>query len=183
MDMQHLEKIEEGNRNHLIDLINRIPKGLPSGWLCDTLAIGGLMYIGFSEIHTDKLVCISSQGQSIITCKTLEKTYCDENFNENDLIAYVDELGTEQIRIVGDGGGGLRHYSNDGNVLERIAPFWPKEQIIFMPYFHSWHSAPDECYIVFDNYEIKAYGFSKCGEYFVIATSSDLTIFRKQVGC
>lgn len=180
--MQNLAKIEERNRNHLIGLVNQIPKGPPPGWKCDTLAVGGLMYIGFSEIHTNKLVCISSQGQSVINCETLKKAYCDESFDENDLTAQAEELGTEQIRIAGDGGGGLRHYSRDGNILERVAPFWPKEQIIFMPQFHSWHSAPDKCQIVFDAYEIKAYGFSKCGAYFVVATSSDLTIFQKHAG-
>lgn len=178
--MQDLAKTEENNRKHLIDLIYQIPKEPPSGWECDTLAIGGLMYIGFSEIYTDKLVCISSQGQSVINCKTLKKLYCDENFDESDLTAYAEELGDEQIKIAGDGGGGLRHYSHDGNILERVSPFWPKEQIIFMPQFRSWHSTPGVCRVVFDDYEIKAYGFSKCGAYFVIATSSDLTIFRKQ---
>ena len=179
--MQDLMKIEENNRKHLIDLINKIPQGMPSGWKCDTLAVGGLMYVGFSEIYTEKLICISSQGQSVINCETLKKTYCEENFDEYNLIAYAKELGDEQIRIAGDGGGGLRHYSNDGNILEKIAPFWPKEQIIFMPNFHSWHSTPKECHIIFDDYNIKAYGFSKCGKYFVAATSSDLTIFRKQI--
>lgn len=180
--MQDLAKTEENNRTRLISLIRQIPKGTPPGWKCDTLAVGGLMYLGFSEIHPDKLVCISSQGQSVIDCKTLNKTYCEEHFDENDLTAYAEELGTEQIRIAGEGGGGLRHYSHDGNILERVAPFWPKEQIIFMPHFHSWHSTPSECRIVLDAYEIRAYGFHPCGDCFVVATSSDLTVFRKQAG-
>lgn len=177
--MQDLMKIEENNRKHLVDLIKQIPKGVPSGWKCDTLAIGGLMYVGFSEIYTEKLICISSQGQSVINCETLEKAYCEEHFDEYNLIAYAEELGDEKIRIAGIGGGGLRRYSIDGNILERIAPFWPREQIIFMPNFHLWHSTPKECQIIFDDYDIKAYGFSKCGKYFIVATSSDLTIFRK----
>lgn len=180
--MQSLTKLEENNRKHLLDLIHQIPNGPPPGWSCNTLAVGGLMYIGFSERHTNKLVCISSRGQSIINCETLKKTYCDECFDEENLTAQAEEFGTEQIRIAGEGGGGLRHYSRDGNSLERAAPFWPKEQVIFMPQFHSWHTAPGACRIVFDAYELKAYGFSKCGAYFVVATSSDLTIFQKQAG-
>lgn len=179
--MQDLVNKEEKNRKHLIDLINQIPKGVPSGWKCDTLAVGGLMYVGFSEIHPEKLICISSEGQSVINCETLKKTYCDENFDENDLVSCAEELGDELVRIAGDCGGGLRHYSNDGNSLELIAPFWPKEQLIFMPCFHSWYSTPHECQIIFDAYEIKAYGFSKCGKCFIVATSSDLTIFRKEI--
>lgn len=177
--MDDFIEIEEKNRKRLIDLAAQIPKGVPSGWKCDILAVGGLMYVGFSEIHTEKLICVSSQGQSVIDCKTLKKTYYDENFDENELTAYAEELGEEQIKIAGEGGGGLRLYSNDGNILEEIAPFWPKKQIVFMPKFHSWYHTPKECRIVFDGYEIKAYGFSKCGRYYVIATSSELIIFRK----
>lgn len=179
--MRNLAEIEENNRRRLINLINQIPKGVPAGWECSSFAVGGLMYVGFSEIQTEKLICISSQGQSIINCETLKKTYCNKNFDEDNLIAYAEELGEEPIKIAGEGGGGLRHYSNDGNILDQIAPFWPKEQIVFMPHFHSWYRTPNECQLVFDDYEIKAYGFNKCGEYFVTATSSDLTIFRKLI--
>lgn len=182
LNMQDLREIEENNRKRLIDLIGQIPKGIPSGWECSTLAVGGLMYVGFSEIHTEKLICISSQGQAIINCDTLQKTYCAKNFDEHDLIACAEELGDELISIAGICGGGLRHSSDNGNHLTKVAPLWPKEQIIFMPDFHSWYTAPDKCQIIFDDYEIIAYGFSKCGKYFVIAASSDLTIFKKQIG-
>lgn len=180
--MQELKEIEENNRKQLISLIGQIFQGIPSGWERHILAVGGFMYVGFSEIHTEKLICISSQGQSVIDCETLQKTYCDENYDEHELIACAEELGDELIRIAGICGGGLRHSSNDGNFLAKVAPFWPREQIIFMPDFHSWYTAPDKCQIICDDYEIRAYGFSKCGRYFVIATSSDLTIFRKQAG-
>nr|WP_318686242.1 hypothetical protein [uncultured Acetatifactor sp.] len=177
--MIDLMRAEERNRKKLMDLANQIPRGTPPGWERNTLAVGGLMYIGFSERHPQKLICISSQGQSVIDCKTSEKTYCKENFNEIDLEAYAEELEDAAIRIAGEGGGGLRHFSKEGNSLERISPFWPRERIVFMPDFHSWYSTPSACRIVLDDYEIKAYGFSRCGNYFVIATSSDLTIFTK----
>lgn len=179
--MKQLTQLEKDNRKRLIDKINQIPIGAPIGWECNLFAVGGLMYVGFSEIQPEKLICISSQGQSIIDCKTLKKIYCDEIYDEDNLIACVEELGDEMIRIAGDCGGGLRRCSDEGNILELIAPFWPKEQIIFMPNFYSWHSEPNECQIVFEGYEIKAYGFSKCGNYFVIASSSDLAIFRNEM--
>ena len=55
------------------------------------------------------------------------------NPNEGDLIALAEELGDEIVPIAGEGGGGLRRYSNDGNTLMSVAPFWPAEKIIFMP--------------------------------------------------
>ena len=177
--MTDLLIIEDEHRTKNINIANQIPKGIPSGWECHTLSVGGLMYVGFSDIHTEKLICISSQGQSVINCKTMQKTFCDENYDEDDLIAYAEELGDEIIRIAGDMGGGLRIGTKEGNFLQKIAPYWPKEQIIFCPNYQSLYSAPDKCRNVFEDYGIKAYGFSKCGNYFVIATSSDLTVYKK----
>lgn len=79
----------------------------------------------------------------------------------------------------GDMGGGLRIGSKEGNSLQKIAPYWPKEQIIFCPNYQSLYSTPDKCWNVFEDYGIKAYGFSKCGKYFVVATSSDLIVYKR----
>lgn len=177
--MIDLLSIENEHRNKNINIANQIPKGIPLDWECHTLSVGGLMYVGFSDIHTEKLICISSQGQSVINCKTMQKTFCDENYDEDDLIAYAEELGDEIIRIAGDMGGGLRIGSKEGNSLQKIAPYWPKEQIIFCPNYQSLYSEPDKCLNVFEDYGIKAYGFSKCGKYFVIATSSDLVVYKR----
>ena len=163
----------------MINIVNQIPKEIPLGWESTTLAIGGLMYIGFSDVQTEKLICISSQAQSIINCKTMKKTYCDENYDENDLVACAEELGDEIIKIAGDMGGGLRRYSKEGISLQKISPYWPKEQIIFCPNFYSPYNVPDKCYNIFEDYGVKAYGFSKCGRYFVIATTSDLIIYKR----
>ena len=177
--MTNLSIIEDEHRKKMINIANQIPKEIPSDWESHVLAVGGLMYVGFSEIQSEKLICISSQGQSVINCKTLQENYCDENYDENDLIACAEELGDEIIKIAGDMGGGLRTGSKEGNSLQKIAPYWPKEQIIFCPNYQSLYIAPDQCWNVFDDYGIKAYGFSKCGKYFVIATSSDLTIYKR----
>ena len=171
--------MENEHRKNTIKTVNQIPKGIPLGWECHTLAVGGLMYVGFSEIQTEKLVCISSQAQSVIDCNTMQKTYCDENYDEDDLIACAEGLGDEIIKLAGDLGGGLRRASKEGASLQKVAPYWPKEQIIFCPDFQSPYIAPEKCCNIFEDYGIIAYGFSRCGKYFVIATSSDLTIYRK----
>ncbi|MCI9248741.1 MAG: hypothetical protein HFG99_06245 [Dorea sp.] len=171
--------IEDANRKRLFDIIRLIPAGIPDGWQKTTYAVGGLMYVGFSNMHTEKLVVISAQGQSIIDCNTGGKTYCDENYDEDDLIALADELGDEIVPIAGDGGGGLRRYSKDGNMLASAAPFWPMEKIIFMPNYRHYTQNPDKCTILFDDYELKAFGFSKCGNYMAVCNSHTLDVFRK----
>ncbi len=174
MDANEIE-----HRKKMQGIIRRIPTGVPDGWEKITYAVGGLMYLGFSNVHTEKLVVISSQRQSIIDCKTGSKTYCTENYDEDDLIALAEELGDEIVPIAGDGGGGLRRFSKDGNTLVPIAPFWPMVKIIFMPNYTLYTLNPEKCTTIFEDYEIKAFGFSKCGNYIAIGTSDTLDIFRK----
>lgn len=171
--------IEDENRRRLEELAGRIPKGVPQGWQEFSFAVGGLLYIGFSETYTEKLICISSQRQSLIDCETGAKVYCDENYDEHNLIACAQELGDEIVPIAGIGGGGLRLCSEAGDFLERIAPYWPQEQVIFMPKYASWYSKPEQCSVIFEDYEIRACGFSRCGRYMAACSASDLKIFRK----
>ena len=163
--IMNMTNIEDTSRKRLLSIIQHIPTGIPDGWEKTTFAVGGLMYIGFSNIHTEKLIVISSQRQSIIDCKTGSKTYCTENYDEDDLIALAEELGDEIVPIAGDGGGGLRRFSKDGNILVPVAPFWPIEKIIFMPNYTLYTQNPEKCTIIFEDYEIKAFGFSRCGNY------------------
>ena len=174
-----ISDMAEANRKGLLDTIQRIPVGIPDGWEKTTYAVGGLMYIGFSNVRTEKLVVISSQSQSVIDCKTGSKTYCTENYDEGDLIALAEELGDETVPIAGEGGGGLRRYSDDGNMLMPVAPFWPMEKIIFMPDYALYTLNPEKCTIIFEDYEIKAFGFSKCGNYMAVCNSHTLDIFKK----
>lgn len=174
-----MNDIENANRKRLLNIIKQIPSGVPDGWEKITFAVGGLMYIGFSNVCTEKLIVISSQGQSTINCRTGEKTYCEENYDEDDLIALAEELGEEVVPIAGEGGGGLRWYSKDGHILESIAPYWPIEQVVFMPNYTSWYQNPEKCTVIFEEYGIRAFGFSRCGNYMAVCNSSMLDIFRK----
>ncbi|HIY20584.1 MAG TPA: hypothetical protein H9841_01610 [Candidatus Flavonifractor merdigallinarum] len=180
LDLAGRERKEKANRKRIFKLIEQIPEGIPNGWESRTLAVGGLMYVGFSELHPEQLICISSQGQSLIDCTTGKKRYVEEWFDEDNLTAYTDGPESEEVHIAGIEGGGLRHFSKEGNGLEQIAPIWPTEQVIFMPSGCSWWNAPKDCHIVFDGYEIRAYGFNKSGDFFLIATSSELILFQKR---
>ena len=152
--------MEAEHQNRLLALLEKIPHGVPAGWEKETFAVGGLMYIGFSNLQTEKLVVVTSQGQSVINCQTWEKVY-------------------ELVPIAGLGGGGLRKFSRLGDGLDRAAPYWPKEQIIFMPQYASWYQSPEACTIIFDDYGPKAFGFSRCGNYMAVATSSEVDIFKR----
>ncbi len=170
---------EVENRERLLALLKLIPKGVPGGWEMDSRSVGGLMYLGFSAVQTEKLIVISSQGQRVINCKTGEKIYCEEIYDEGELTACAETLGDEMVPIAGEGGGGLRKYSPQGDALNLSAPFWPREQVIFMPQYSSWYQFPEKCTVIFEAYDILAYGFSKCGNYMAVGTSSDLVIFRR----
>ncbi len=135
----NISDVENDHRIRLLDLIRRIPSGTPDGWEKTTFAVGGLAYIGFSNVRTEKLI----------------------------------------VPIAGEGGGGLRRYSKDGNILVSAAPSWPMEKIIFMPDFISYTQNPEECTVIFEDYAIKAFGFSKCGNYMAVCNSHTLEIFRK----
>lgn len=135
----NISDVENDHRIRLLDLIRRIPSGTPDGWEKAAFAVGGLTYIGFSNVRTEKLI----------------------------------------VPIAGEGGGGLRRYSKDGNILVSAAPSWPMEKIIFMPDFISYTQNPEECTVIFEDYAIKAFGFSKCGNYMAVCNSHTLEIFRK----
>lgn len=173
------EQEERENRERLLRIIRRIPAGTPAGWERRILAVGGLMYVGFSEVRPELLVCISSQGQSLVHCQTGEKRYGEERYDEAELAACAEALGDERVRIAGEGGGGLRRFSGDGNRLEAAAPFWPREQVVFVPDYRLWQQSPEECRVVYDGYELRAWGFNRTGDIFVIASASDLTIYSR----
>ena len=171
--------MESEHRRRLLSLLERIPQGVPAGWEREVFAVGGLMYLGFSAVQTRKLVVVSSQKQSVMDCETWEKTDCEENYDERDLVACAEPLGEELVPLAGLGGGRLRRFSPAGDGLDAAAPFWPKEQIIFMPQYASWHQHPEDCTVVFDDYAPLAFGFSRCGNYMAIGTSSEVHIFKR----
>ncbi len=174
-----LQDEEGAYRERLLALLERIPRGVPAGWERERYAVGGLRYIGFSAVQTEKLICVSSQGQRVIDCKTGEKLSCDGDFDEDSLIACAGLLGDELVPLAGEGGGALRRFGGAGDALDTAAPFWPREQVIFMPGFVSWYQNPEACAVIFDDYALRAFGFSRCGSYFAVACSHTLDIYRR----
>jgi hypothetical protein len=174
------EKTESAHRHKVLSLLNRVPDAeAPAGWTKASIAVGGLMYVGFSEADTNKLICISTQKQTVVNCETCEVEDCPENYDELELTAMARALGDEVIRIAGIGGGGLRLLSRSGDSLLLVAPQFPAQEIIFEPDFKSCLLEPEKCWRIYKGYELRAYGFSRCSQYFVIGDSCDLHIFRR----
>lgn len=71
--MDDLLQAEAAHRERLLSLLGRIPQGVPRGWTRERYVVGGLPYIGFSNLRTEKLLCVSPQGLRLIDCKTAGK--------------------------------------------------------------------------------------------------------------
>lgn len=175
-----LRRMEAENRKRILDALTAVPKRTPIGWKRADIAVGGLEYIGLSERQPKKMICISSQNCSIIDCDSRAITYPDISYDELELTAVTDALPDERIRLAGIGGGGLGYMSAEGDILTMAAPEYPKVQIIFQPKFKSCFLEPEECSIIFEEYEMRAFGFSKCGNYIVAACSGGVAIFSRQ---
>ena len=91
----------------------------------------------------------------------------------------IGVLSNERIQVSGLHGGGLPLMNKNGDSLLYMATEWPIIDIIFEPNFKSIYKENEakECFRIFHDFELRAYGFSYSGEIFVIATSSEINIY------
>jgi hypothetical protein len=177
--------------DHLKTLINKIEildrSEPPAPW-CKRVVypVGGLRSVGFQD-DADILLVVSEQGRGIIDCIADQKLARDhEEYYEDEIRLEADGIGPlagKKIRISGLYGGGLPNSTSDGWSIETVTLSWP-EEILFLVEPASWfygslYGQPDNFRKVFSGSEIRAKGFSPTGRTFVIATSSDLTIYTR----
>jgi len=180
---------ENENRKRLRKILNKLKiQSCPEDWEYEQFSVGGLTEIGFSENKPNLLLAISSNGRGVFDCSTLKRTERDPN--DNFEIDYsrltcsgIGMLKDEKIRIAGLHGGGLSLSNFEGESLELMALDWPKSDLIFQA---KWASVYDErdfekCLRIYSTETLMSYGFSPDGNFFVIATSSDLLIFKKKL--
>ena len=105
----------------------------------------------------------------------LQNTRFEKGETKND-----PELAKQMAALAGEGGGALRRFGAAGDALDTAAPFWPKTQVIFMPAFAIWQQHPEACCVIFDDYELRACGFSRCGDYMAVACPHTLDIYRRR---
>jgi hypothetical protein len=180
---------EDRNKNRLKKLIDLAKKNdSPTGWETKTFAVGGLTEVGFSMNNPELLLVISSQGRGVINCSEFKLTDRDTDI-DGDWINYIDlvadgigELRNEIIKISGLHGGGLPLTNEFGDSLQMVAPEWPIFNLIFEPNYTSIfiEKSAKDCFQIFRDYELRAYGFSSNGKFFITATSSEVNIYRKK---
>lgn len=180
---------EDENKKRLQSLVKQtIKANEPQGWIKTVFEIGGLSEIGFSKQHPNLLLVISSQGRGIIDCERSELIKRDYDTNWDWIDSYeliaqgIGILSNEKIFVSGLHGGGLPVMNKNGDHLLFMGTEWPIIDIIFEPNFRSIYkeNQATECFRVFHDYELRAYGFSYDGETFVVATSSEISIYRKE---
>ncbi|UPT62529.1 MAG: hypothetical protein M0D54_19595 [Hyphomonadaceae bacterium JAD_PAG50586_4] len=171
--------------------LERLPiaSALPAPWIGPTnISVGGLTDVGFGN-SSDLLICISSNGRGVIDCLAGSKVARDDSeefaFDAgNLLVAGIGPLAEQQIRTAGLAGGGLASGANDGWNTQRHPFTFPDEQVFVAPPGQTmlWTRQGEEMRITklggFVT-EVRAFGFSPTGRSFVIATSSDVIVFRR----
>ncbi|NLR95083.1 hypothetical protein [Flammeovirga agarivorans] len=182
------ERIELENRERLRKTLNEIPRlNCPKGWECQQFSVGGLTEIGFSHEQTNLLLAISSNGRGLFDCSTLQKI--DRDYDQDHLIDYqkmkchgIGILKNESLSIAGLHGGGLPVTSLNKDSLDVMALDWPNTELIFAPNGKSAYIEKHrlDCFRIYRTDSLKSYGFSICGNYFAIGTSSDLLIFKRK---
>lgn len=160
----------------------------PQPWKRVTsVAVGGLEAVGFAE-NSELLLVISTSGRGLFESSTGECIARDRKPPMHDCDWYdtvrlsalgIGPLANTPIKIAGLYGGGLRVSTEDGWQLSVIAPIWPDHRVILSPPFQSLYTNLAASVQVFEDYHIRAYGFSETGRSFVIATSSDVTLFSR----
>jgi hypothetical protein len=167
------------------------PATLMSPWeRLPVVAVGGLWHVGFAP-QSDLLLAISSSGRGVIDCTTGTRIARDDSEYYPDIPSLEGEgigpLDGINIRLAGGEGGGLTRGTFDGWGIELHPLSWPDEELFLCPPGQSmlWHPPKEEPTL----FKLKplpstlvAYGFSPTGLSLVIATSSDIEIFRRDIG-
>jgi hypothetical protein len=159
----------------------------PKPWsLLATLAVGGLRHIGFDR-HTELLLVVSSAGRGVIDCTDATKVARDnsEYFEGEEVLeaAGIGPLQGKIIRMAGLFGGGLPTRTLDGWSVAALALDWPVEEIILLEpksdLYGSLYGKPTSFHKIGSDSEIRACGFSYSGRSLVIATTSAISVYRR----
>ncbi|MCP4155164.1 MAG: hypothetical protein GY757_45990, partial [bacterium] len=149
--------------------------------------VGGLWAVGFGK-GTDFLLVVSSSGRGVFDCCTGEKVARDDDDDAYDDIALealgIGPLEDELVGMSGLEGGGLPTGTDDGWQVDRFTLEWPIESLVITPpgssVFGVLYGKTHEFTKVYEDSAIRAWGFSPTGKTFVLATSSDVTIYGRE---
>ncbi|GAB3828116.1 hypothetical protein ACFPIJ_08505 [Dactylosporangium cerinum] len=171
----------------------------PAPWLPPRpVIVGGLQGVGFGvhpDTGEDLVMVVSMDGFGLLEASTGERIARDREPDPEvstpcgpDLACPgIGVLAGTRVRIAGLFGGGLHSTTEDGWMVDVVAPDWPHHRVILSADGglnrgdHGttwWHLGNDE-----RSGELRAAGFSPSGRTLVIATASDVTlIVRPEAG-
>ena len=141
--------------------------------------VGGLLYVGFSNKQTNKLVCISSEYMSVVDCDTGEKIKCEGDYDETDYTAVSSYFPDEVIGIYGQYGGfplldtdkGEKISIENQNEICGNKTLVKTKVILYLP---------DEEVEIFNCYGFYVCSFSPCGNYFVFLNDGGVVILKRE---
>lgn len=179
----------------VVELIRNTDIEVPSEpWkLISVHGIGGLRAVGFFE-GTDDLLVISSQGRGLFNCITGEKTSRDyENIFEQDIYnpTKLEALGigsysNQKTCVSGIDGGGLPNQTYDGWKVDRFSLEFSFDVLLLSPpdsfgVYGILHDKSHDFNKIYEDSELRAWGFSPTGKTLIIADSSDLFIYGRDI--
>lgn len=155
-----------------------------------TIPVGGLLGVGFAaapDTGEDLLMVVSHDGYGLFDASGVkiarDRDPDLEMPDGPDLTCPgFGPLAGVQVRIAGLFGGGLHTATDDGWVVNVVSPEWPHHQVLLSTdgglcrgpagekWWHVFHASYSE---------LRAAGFSASGRSLVVATSSDITLWRR----
>ena len=177
------------NRERLVRLLAEVKENKnPSGWEhISSIAVGGLVCIGFSNKNKNEVLVSSSSGRGVIDCNTGNKLERDNEeyggLDETGLYCQgIGSLAGENISMAGIYGGGLPLTNRQGDSLEIASPNWPEIDLILCQNHKTAlvEGHQSSCSVIISEH-LRAYGFSWCGNYIIAATGSEFDIWKKQL--
>lgn len=183
-----MSSYQDQNRQRLINLLCHVQKTKnPIGWQhVASIAVGGLLSVGFSKRQTHLLLVVSSSGRSVIDCQTGERIARDyeeyEGLDQWYLSCQgIGVLENEPITICGLHGGGLPQINSTGDSLVVVSPNWPEQDLILCQNHKVAliEGHQNDCNIIYSEH-IRGFGFSWCGNYIVAACGSDFDIWARK---
>lgn len=175
--MDHLEGVRQRIRNSPVS-------SPPLPWTrLATRAVGGLTEVGYAD-DSDLLLVVSSQGRGVVNCRTGELVARDRTdpahdwYDERRLRAQgIGPLAGTWVRLTGLHGGGLINSGRAGWWVAAITLDWPDNNLLLGgPWGWIYDEKTPFVKLAVER-EVRAFGFSDSGETFVIATSSELSVF------
>ena len=182
-----MSSYKEENRKRLTNLLKYVKSNKnPEGWNHVTsIAVGGLLSVGFSKTETNLLLVVSSSGRSLVDCATgnkIERDYEEyEGLDKWNLTCKgIGSLNEETITICGFNGGGLPQCNSAGESLEVVSPNWPEYDLILCREYKNAlvDGHQNYCEIIYTEH-LRGFGFSWCGNYIVAACGSDFDIWQR----